>query len=543
MSIIRGFRRYLKDPVTLGEANSYLKKYYGFFFGLRRFLKERVTLEQARETIKFRLDNREENFLKLVEKGVYGYKRSPYLKLLKLTSYGYSDVRNLVLNDGLESALKTLREEGVYVSFEESKGIKPLIRHGKIIETKESDFHNPHISSYYEGRTGATRSAGTKIQMNFDFLEQKVVYDVILTYMHRIEDAPRGVWLHILPSLSGITRILWTAKAGGETAKWFTPMDPNENIVHKVNGWILNAMLIEGRLLGKKLPKPEFVNPGNAIVIANWIDSTLKEFGACVFGTTPSLAVRICNEANKHGLELDGTIFTVGSEPLTKAKFEYIKSRGCSAIPHYIMAESGTIGYGCKKPKYADDVHFFKDSLALIQNKRMVEHSETVVDSILLTSLLPSAPRILLNMETDDFGIVESRDCGCEFQGMGFTEHIHGIRSFSKLTGEGVTFLGTKLYKILEEDLPRMYGGGPIDYQIVEKEDSSGLTQLIINVSPDVGRIDEEELKRTLLDLLNPSGRNTNIDMWEKADSLVVMRSLPIRTKSGKMMPIHILSD
>jgi hypothetical protein len=543
MSLIYGFRRYLKDPVTLGEANLYFKKYYSFIFGLRRFLKDTITLEEARETIKVRMENREENFLKVVEKAVYGYKRSPYQKLLNRAGYNYSDVKNLVLNNGLEPALKTLREEGVYVSYEESKGKKPIIRKGKTITTNEPDFHNPHNSNYYEGRTGTTRGSGTKIQMNFDFLEQRTAYEVVLNDIYGIQDTPRGVWLHVLPVIAGINRILRNAKSGAETTKWFTPMDPRENIVHRVNGLILNAMLIEGRLLGKKLPKPEFVNPKDAIMIAKWISSTLKEFGICIFFTSPGLAVRICNEAEKSGLELDGAIFNLGGEPLTKAKLKIIKSLGGSVINHYVMSESGSIGYGCKNPKYADEVHFFKDSLALIQHKRMVEHSETVVDSILLTSLLSSAPRILLNMETDDFGILESRDCGCEFQKFGFTDHIHNIRSFSKLTGEGVTFLGTKLIKVLEEDMPRLYGGGPIDYQVVEKENSRGLTQLIINVSLDVGDINEEELKKNFLDLLNPSGRNTNIDMWDKADSLVVKRGPPFLTRSGKIMPIHILNN
>jgi hypothetical protein len=485
------------------------------------------------------MENREENFLKLVEKGVYGYKRSPYLKLLKLAEYDYSDVKNLVLNDGLESALKTLREEGVYVSYEESKGKKPVVRNGKTVETRESDFHNPHTSSYYESQTGASRSPGTKIRMNFDFLEQIAVYAVVSNHIFEIQDTPWGIWRPALQA--GINRILKNAKIGVETAKWFTPIDVKENFVHRVNGWILNAMLIEGRLLGKKLPIPEFVHPNNSIVIGRWMNSMLKETGRCCQLASPSGAVRICNEAEKKGLELDGAVFYVGGEPLTKAKQEKIMSLGCSVIPNYVMSETGAIGYGCKNPVYTDEVHFFKDSLALIQHKRMFEHSEMEVNSMFLTSLLPTAPRILLNMETDDFGIIESRDCGCGLEELGFTEHIHGIRSFSKLTGEGVTFQGSKLIKVLEDDLPSLFGGGPIDYQVVEKEDRDGFTRIILNVSPDVGDINEAELKRTFIELLNPSGRNTNVDILDKGGNIFVERDYPIPTRSGKIMSIHIL--
>jgi hypothetical protein len=526
---------------TALEANLYFKKYYSIVFGLRRFLKDTITLEEARETIKVRMENREENFLRIVEKSVYGYKRSPYLKLLKLAGYDYSDVKNLVLNEGLDSALKTLKDEGIYVSYEESKGKKPIIRLEKTLEIKESDFHNPHISSYYESQTGASRSRGTKIKTNFNFLEQKAVYASVSNNIFDIQDAPWGIWLPALPISSGITRILTNEKVGVDTVKWFTPMDPGENIVHRANGWILNAMLIEGRLLGKKLPKPKFVHLNNSLVIGRWMNSMMKETGRCCQLTNPSGAVRICNEAEKNGLELDGAIFYVGGEPLTRAKQEKIMSLGCDVIPNYVMSECGAIGYGCKNPVNVDEVHFFKDSLALTKGKKFIEQSEVKVDSFFLTNLLYSAPITMINVETDDFGVVESRNCGCGFQKLGFTEHIHGIRSFSKLTGEGVTFHGFNLIKVLEEDLPGLFGGGPIDYQVVEKEDEDGFTQVILNVSPDVGGINEEELKRKFIELLNPSGRNTNVDMLDKGGNIFVERDYPIQTRSGKIMSIHIV--
>ena len=32
--------------------------------------------------------------------------------------------------------------------------------------------------------------------------------------------------------------------------------------------------------------------------------------------------------------------------------------------------------------------------------------------------------------------------CGCPFESLGFTTHVHGIRSYSKLVGEGITLIG-----------------------------------------------------------------------------------------------------
>ena len=48
--------------------------------------------------------------------------------------------------------------------------------------------------------------------------------------------------------------------------------------------------------------------------------------------------------------------------------------------------------------------------------------------------------------------------------------HLHTIRSFEKLTAGGMTFVDTDVVRVLEEVLPRRFGGGPIDYQLIEDE-------------------------------------------------------------------------
>ena len=54
------------------------------------------------------------------------------------------------------------------------------------------------------------------------------------------------------------------------------------------------------------------------------------------------------------------------------------------------------------------------------------------------------------------------------------------------MTGEGMTLIGTDMVRILEEDLPRRFGGSPLDYQLMEEEDERGFTRLSLVVSPDV---------------------------------------------------------
>jgi len=75
-----------------------------------------------------------------------------------------------------------------------------------------------------------------------------------------------------------------------------------------------------------------------------------------------------------------------------------------------------------------------KDSLALIQYPRQVTGPEIKVQAFNFTALLPSAPKLLLNVESDDFGVIEMRSCGCPFKNYGLTEHVRDLCSFGKLT-------------------------------------------------------------------------------------------------------------
>ncbi len=149
----------------------------------------------------------------------------------------------------------------------------------------------------------------------------------------------------------------------------------------------------------------------------------------------PSRAVKVCQAAIENRLDIQGTHFMVGGEPLTPAKRQQIEAAGASVTPRYVISEIGRIGCGCPRASATDDVHLCHDSVALIQHQRKVEHTDIYVNAFLFTPLLPSAPKILLNLESDDYGVVETRNCDCLFGQLGFDTHLHNIRSFAKLTG------------------------------------------------------------------------------------------------------------
>ncbi len=124
-----------------------LKMYARFAWGLRGFLGHTITLDEARAIVRQRMAEREANFLRLIERGIFGYHRSPYLPLLKLAGCEMGDIGNMVRAGGLEGTLRILREAGVYVTFEEFEGRMPIVRNGEVIPVQAHEFDNPYGES------------------------------------------------------------------------------------------------------------------------------------------------------------------------------------------------------------------------------------------------------------------------------------------------------------------------------------------------------------------------------------------------------------
>jgi hypothetical protein len=137
---------------------------------------------------------------------------------------------------------------------------------------------------------------------------------------------------------------------------------------------------------------------------------------------------------------------------------------------------------------------------------------------------------------------MKSRRCGCKLDELGLTDHIYNIRGFDKLTGEGVTLIGTEVIDIIEKTLPAKFGGTSVDYQILEEEDEKASTRLSIVISPEVGAIDEKELVATVLNELGKKAYfyRAQAEIWSQAKTLQVKRIRPFITQRGKLLPLHI---
>ena len=116
-----------------------------------------MTLEEARAELRRRLATREENFLDLVERGVFGHAKSPYRPLFAHAGCELGDLRQSVRERGLEGALsRALRDAGVSTSrYEEFKGRAPMVRGGREIPVAPGDFDNPFLVAAYRARPAA----------------------------------------------------------------------------------------------------------------------------------------------------------------------------------------------------------------------------------------------------------------------------------------------------------------------------------------------------------------------------------------------------
>jgi CYTH domain-containing protein len=529
-----------------------MRKYLRFANGLRNFSKTQLKPDEAivyaRECIKKRVANREQNFLNLVQKGVFQNQHSPYLRILEPKRIGFEELKAWVLRDGIEASLHLLQSEGIYFTVDEFKGKTPVVRKGIKFTCREGMFDNPFLSCVYEVRSGATRSAGTRVRIDFDYLHQRSLYDALLLDTHGCLTAPIANWFPVFPGAPGINSSLRFAHIGNPVRRWFSQVAEDRLKVNWEKRWGIKLIFLISNWCGMPLAEPEYVALSDADKVARWAAEELQEHATCVIYTFAASAVRVCIAAAEANLNIKGTKFFVTGEPLTPQKKNEIEAVGADAIPVYGISEAGVIAAGCNQPHApSDHCHLYKDTTAVITHRCSVPHWGISVDSYLFTSLLYESPKLLLNVGMGDYGDIHSEFCSCGLGQIGFDTVLGNIRSYEKLTGEGVTFVDTDFIRIIEKELPENFGGKSTDYQLVEEEDPKGLSHLLLLVSPRIGGINEKNALSIFMGLLKQgedspeSWAQSGTEMWMQSKMVDVVREYPIPTASGKILPFHLL--
>jgi hypothetical protein len=190
------------------KALANLKGYGRFYLGLRSFLRQKISLAETEAIVRQRMAARDANFLRFMERGVFGNPKSPFRPLLKLADCELGDIRNRVGTNGLEATLRELRDAGVYVTFEEFKGRKPMVRNGNVFHVQPRDFDNPNLSRHYQGTTSGTTGAGTRIMIDLDHLAANAPLLMLEHHIHGTLNTPVGIWFGTPPDPTGLIAIL-----------------------------------------------------------------------------------------------------------------------------------------------------------------------------------------------------------------------------------------------------------------------------------------------------------------------------------------------
>ncbi|MGH2372917.1 MAG: hypothetical protein ACRDIC_05495 [bacterium] len=512
--------------------------------GLVRHIFRPLTLEQAKAQIRDRLAVRDELFLRTARETIWQNPASPYLRLLQWAGWSYDALVDAVRRRGLESALEALRATGVYLSHEEFKGQRPIQRDGLRFECTEGDLDNPRTVPSFVARTGGTRSRGSRVPASFDYVaDQRAPAWYLALEALGAGSWPAIIWMPAVSHGGGLMWWLALAHMGRPLLRWFSITKPSPESVSRRHRVMFRVGQIIGMARGVRVAYPEHASFADADVVLDAVLEARARYGGCAALTSPSTATRLAGLAAHRGVDLERVAFLVGGEPLTPGKSADIVRVGARVGARYSITEAGAVGCACGQATAVDDMHFQADSFALLSEKRPLPDGRAV-DALILTTLLPSSPKIMLNVESDDFGDITVRRCECVWDTLGLHTHLSGIMSFSKLTGEGVTVLGTDSVRVIEEVLPREFGGRSLDYQLLEMEDEEHLTRLCLVVSPAVGPVDEERvLARFVEELrLQIQPRTTIPPMWRLAQTIKVIRRDPVPTAHGKLLPFHTLA-
>ena len=508
-----------------------------FFPRLPSYFRRRLDAEEAHAALRRRREGRESDFLALVRRAVYGQPGSPYAALLRHAGCAYGDLERLVGQDGIEGALRVLYRAGVYVTVDEFKGRRPAVRGSTTVAVDPGLLRNPLAGAHVPGRSSGSRSAGTSVAFDLDFIRTCAVNACLGLEAWGGARWPKADWE--VPGVGGTFRILKLASFGAPPVRWFSHVDPAATPRYR---WTARGLRVAGRLAGLRLPAPEHAPLDAPLVIARWMAETIRAGQTPCLFTMASSAVRLAQTASDAGIELRGAVIVLMGEPTTAARLAALRRVGAEGRPRYGSIETGPIGYACLAAVAPDDVHLFDDLHALIQPGADAGVHGHPAAALFLSSIRPTVPFLLLNVSMGDQATLERRACGCAMEGLGWTTHLRDIRSYEKLTTHGVTFLDTTIIRVLEEVLPRRFGGAPTHYQLVEEESCDGRATLRLLVHPAVGTVDVAAVRDVFLDAIaSPGPERMMSRIWRDADVFRVERREPLPTASGKILHLHVI--
>jgi hypothetical protein len=529
----RGIARLSARAETVAEIAEDLAMVARLARDLPGWLRAPMTPEQSHSEVQTALRTRELRLLWLAEHAIYAQPRSPYRALLAHAGCELGDLRRLVQQDGVEGALRALAERGVYVTDDELKGRRPIVRGSLRITPSFAQFRNPIEKPHFMVLTGGSTGRAARAPRSLGSFGTLALSQVLHHQAHGVTGYPPAFW-----SMNPAPLHLAWARIGNPLRYWLLPLSPLP-LQARVGAQILAGL---SRLGGAPLPPATPCEISEPETMARVIGGALRRHGRLLVNCATSAAVRAAIAARERGLSLDGVVFDVRSEPLTIARRRDVEAAGARVISSYGSTELTWIAGACGDRSALDDLHLAAYEYALVTRPREAGPGDERLDGLLVSTLAPTAPVIGLNTEMGDVATVEERagDC-CLLGSLGLSTHLSNVRSFDKLTGEGVTVARSDMLRVLEDVLPGQFGGTSIDYQLAEEIGPDGLIRLILRVAPRVGPVGESALRATLLAGLDRGGvvDQHMAALWRQAGTVVVRREEPLATAAGKVLPFY----
>ena len=504
--------------------------------GLRRLVREPITLDEARAVIVDEIARRPERFLTSLDRLVWPFPDSPTRRLLDAAGAEPHDVRQMVDELGLVGALDRLRDLGVYVSHEEYHGRVEVRRGSTSFSVGPPDFFNPVVPADYMGATGGSSGSGTPMELSFAWQRRQGLQRPVQLEMAGVRGCAGSVWLPVFPSAAGFGAVMKNAVGGNRPERWFSqvPTDLEGIAAHKqsANRYLpaLNALARTG------LPSPEHVPSNAPEPVVRWmLDAVARTGGAAVTGYASSMTAA-ARWALDHDLDLTGVVVFPSSEPVTEGKKALMRAAGLRPTPMYAFVPEGTVALQCPHCE-GEEYHVWDQDVA-VTTRRRSRGDGTDVDALLWTSLAEEAPRVMVNVENDDYGSVRHDvDCSCALAELGMRTFVADIRGMSKVVSAGISLDGEVFDHLAEVLLPQRLGGAAGDYQFVEKESDAGMTVVALRVHPRVGDVDAAAARSVLEGgLAGTDNGALAASVWAAQGGLEVERAAPLVTAAGKIL-------
>jgi len=490
-------------------------------------------------TIRSHMERRESSFIAIIRKTLSNAAH-PYSRMFRIAGWTLRDVETSVARCGVEHTLQALLDAGVYLKQDELRGKKEIIRRGESIpSTPRSWLNESGRGPIVNTSSGSSSGRSFRTEQSLDYLTNLEAACQLMVGELDLERRPGVQVAPILPGY-GLLGALLASRLRVGFGRWYAIGGASRaNRYYRIATRCIAAQL---RLFGAKVPYPMYLDQNDFRPAAEYLTRLRSDGAVAVISGFVSSVSRVAAAALDEDLDVSGTIAIVAGEALTDVKRHVIESAGISVYPTYGASDIGNIGLPCRHMNRGNCVHIFRHGVALaVKREATGESGGKPVDSLYATSLLPFAPRYLINAEIGDTGVIEEATCDCVFTRLGFNLQVRDIASISKVTAQGMTIAAEELVQVLEERMPARFGGRPGDYQLIEAE-GTAQTEMILCIRPGVSRnSDEEILGYFLAQTHRLYGGSMSALAWVHSRGVRVRWAAPLLSATGKFRAVRLL--